>query len=507
VVPVAVAHHRRRRRNRALSTYDVIVVGAGPGGLTCAGRLANWGVRTLLVERSEHVGGKAVAGTRDGFRFELGPKLQVPMRGHAFERLFDELGISEKLGAIIPGPSTSAYRRAGSSEWIVTTGEDRERQGGQALTPFELWGLDERQRDAAVGIMAEMVSLTREQLDELDDVSMQEYLSRFPDVPGPLYNNMGMHANASLAEPIDRVAASEQIKIMQQLAADPGAGYYRGGFGRMLEDIAEAFVARGGELRTGAEVRSIDVDDEHVVGVTTADATFSAPVVVSDAGIQPTVLKLAGPEHFPSEYVAYVRALEPGWGWASVRYFLDRKVVDSPMCMFYAEESWYTTERYARVRNGEEPEDVIVFVTVPSAMDPSMAPPGKECVVAGTICSPDPEAPEIPMLYRKVDEMMERIFPGFMDSVEHRATDGPAEVSAHTRDSVVPGAGGECVGIGQVVGQCGTKKPSPVSPVAGLYFCGADAGSEGMGTHQAGDSGLRVAAMVRDATKVRRGSA
>jgi hypothetical protein len=32
-----------------------------------------------------------------------------------------------------------------------------------------------------------------------------------------------------------------------------------------------------------------------------------------------------------------------------------------------------------------------------------------------------------------------------MDSVEHRATDGPAAVSARTRDSVVPGAGSECV--------------------------------------------------------------
>jgi prolycopene isomerase len=482
-----------------VSEFDAIVMGAGPGGITCATRLANWGVHTLLVERGEHLGGKAVSGVRDGFRFELGPKLQVPMRGNAFEHLFVELGIPERLGAIIPGPSTSAYRRAGSSEWIVTTREERARQGDQALTPFALWGLDEREREAATRIMAEMVSLTRAQLDALDDVSMQEYLQRFPDIPGPLYNNMGMHANASLAEPIDRVASSEQIKIIQQLAGDAGAGYYRGGFGRMLEDLGEAFVARGGELRTGVEVASVDVDRDRVAGITTSAGTFSAPIVISDAGIQPTVLKLAGAQHFPAEYVEYVRGLEPGWGWASVRYFLDRKVVDSPMCMAYAEESWYTTARYERVRAGEEPDDVIVFLTVPSAMDPSMAPPGKECVVAGTICSPDPEATEIPMLYRKVDEMMERVFPGFMDAVEHRATDGPAEVSEHTRDSVVPGAGGECVGIGQVVGQCGTKKPSPVSPVPGLYFCGADAGGEGMGTHQAGDSGLRVAAIVREA--------
>jgi phytoene dehydrogenase-like protein len=85
-----------------------------------------------------------------------------------------------------------------------------------------------------------------------------------------------------------------------------------------------------------------------------------------------------------------------------------------------------------------------------------------------------------------------------MEAVEHRVTEGPREVSRHTRDSAVPGAGGECVGIGQIVGQCGTKKPSPITPVQGLYVCGADAGYEGMGTHQACGSGMRVAAVVQE---------
>jgi phytoene dehydrogenase-like protein len=71
-----------------MSDYDVIVVGAGPGGLACAARLANWGVRTLLVERNDDVGGKAVVTRRDGFTYDLAPKLQVPLHGHAFERLF-----------------------------------------------------------------------------------------------------------------------------------------------------------------------------------------------------------------------------------------------------------------------------------------------------------------------------------------------------------------------------------------------------------------------------------
>jgi cation diffusion facilitator CzcD-associated flavoprotein CzcO len=39
--------------------YDVIVIGAGLGGLTAAARLAQAGRKTLLVERNYGVGGAA----------------------------------------------------------------------------------------------------------------------------------------------------------------------------------------------------------------------------------------------------------------------------------------------------------------------------------------------------------------------------------------------------------------------------------------------------------------
>jgi len=61
---------------------------------------------------------------------------------------------------------------------------------------------------------------------------------------------------------------------------------------------------------------------------------------------------------------------------------------------------------------------------------------------------------------------------------------------------VVPGAGGEAVGLAQVVGQVGAAKPAARTPLPGLYLVGCDAGGTGAGTHQAVDSGFRVAAMV-----------
>lgn len=65
-----------------------------------------------------------------------------------------------------------------------------------------------------------------------------------------------------------------------------------------------------------------------------------------------------------------------------------------------------------------------------------------------------------------------------------------------TRDSAVPGAGGEAVGLAQVVGQVGRSKPDARTPLPGLYLVGCDAGGRGSGTHQAVDSGFNVAAMV-----------
>jgi phytoene dehydrogenase-like protein len=217
---------------------------------------------------------------------------------------------------------------------------------------------------------------------------------------------------------------------------------------------------------------------------------------VSSAGLQPTVLKLVGDEHFDAGYTTYVRGLQPGWGFTSGRYFLKKDVLKLPMYVVYSDDSWWDTERYEAVRSGKEPDEVILFMVVPSNYDPEMSPPGKQVLVAGTICPPDPEWREIEMLYRKMDEMLARLYPEAWAAVERRDYDGPKEIASATRDSVVPGAGGECVGLASMVGQCGRHKPSVESPIPGLYFAGADAGSAGMGTHMAADSGMMVARMI-----------
>jgi len=95
-----------------------------------------------------------------------------------------------------------------------------------------------------------------------------------------------------------------------------------------------------------------------------------------------------------------------------------------------------------------------------------------------------------------MDEMMERIWPGFTQHVESKEGYGTQQVSSASRDQVLPGIGGECIGLGQVVGQCGKHKPSARAPIRGLFYVGCDAGGFGCGTHQAVDSAFNVSRMV-----------
>jgi phytoene dehydrogenase-like protein len=99
-------------------------------------------------------------------------------------------------------------------------------------------------------------------------------------------------------------------------------------------------------------------------------------------------------------------------------------------------------------------------------------------------------------LLNKLDEVVMELWPEMADCVSAKVRYGCAQVSGLTRDAVVPGQGGECIGLAQIVGQCGAQKPSARSPLQGLYFVGCDAGGYGCGTHQAGDSGRNVADMV-----------
>src|SRR4030043_308016 len=54
-------------------SFDVIVIGAGLGGLGCAALLTGQGLRVLVLEKNRHIGGTSYVFSRDGYTFPMGP--------------------------------------------------------------------------------------------------------------------------------------------------------------------------------------------------------------------------------------------------------------------------------------------------------------------------------------------------------------------------------------------------------------------------------------------------
>lgn len=163
-----------------------------------------------------------------------------------------------------------------------------------------------------------------------------------------------------------------------------------------------------------------------------------------------------------------------------------------------SQDSYIDVQRHEEMRRGKIPPVVSVYAVNPALFDPEMAPKGKQMLLIGTWCRPDPRAREIGALQKKVDEQFVEMFPKEAKYIEARGGYvGPAQVASLSRDSVLPGLGGEAVGLAVSVGYCGKSKPAVKAPIRGLFYVGHDAGGAGyLGTHQAVSSGVRTAPVV-----------
>ncbi len=90
-------------------TYDVIVIGAGMGGLTAAALLAKKGLKTLLLEKEDQVGGYVVSFKRHGFIFDAtGAFVGGCHEGGEFYQILNEIGAIRRLNLFLSTTSKTS---------------------------------------------------------------------------------------------------------------------------------------------------------------------------------------------------------------------------------------------------------------------------------------------------------------------------------------------------------------------------------------------------------------
>src|SRR5690606_29544826 len=97
-----------------------------------------------------------------------------------------------------------------------------------------------------------------------------------------------------------------------------------GGVGRIAAALVAALKARGGEVRTAAEVKAILTDDLSVRGVRlTSGEELAAPIVISGADPRHTLLDLVGAPELPPEFVWHTQSIKMRGSVAKVHLLTD----------------------------------------------------------------------------------------------------------------------------------------------------------------------------------------
>lgn len=308
--------------------YDVVVIGAGAGGLFTAARLAHQGYRTLVVERLDKVGGRASTTEVDGFKVNDGAiVIEV---GGITEQTFAEVGA--KFDIREPQPPI-LYRVAGKDVDVT--------RGGWGLL---LGKLTRQGAKLAKGIGA---ARSDSGLPE-DELSTADWVRKYTKNDGVhgIFRNMCASVFAVSSE---ELPARVFLTYFTRKSAFKRFGFHPEGTIGVWKALAEAFIGRGGVLELSTEVTSINVDDGAVIGVTLSrdgqERTVTAPIVVSDVGPFATI-GLAGEDAFDDDYVKLVNQRNRPCAMLTINFASQEPLIEAPGML-----SFSSSRRLAYIAN------------------------------------------------------------------------------------------------------------------------------------------------------------
>lgn len=398
-------------------SYDAIVIGAGHNGLVTAGYLAKAGKKVLVLERRHIVGGAAVTEEiYPGFKYSTCSYLGGLLRPH----IIGELKL-KKYGLEILLLDPIAFTPLPEGDGLLMWKDTQKVTG-------EIKRFSKRDAESYVRFHALSTKLT-ELISSLllmtppDPVALRP--SDFRALLKLGWNFLklgqnGMHhalrvLPMSVADFLDEWFETEVLKATLATRAihgsflgprssgtaylflyhglggpDGGIGsraFVRGGMGSLTQAMAQAAQGYGAQIRTNAEVAQIAIKNGRATGVALQSGEeISGTVVISNADPRRTFLKLVDPVLLDPHFLWQVRSIKFRGSSAKVDLSLGelpnftclpgdglhlRGVISISPSLDYLERA------HDDAKYGSYSQKPLLYITIPSLTDPSLAPEGK----------------------------------------------------------------------------------------------------------------------------------
>jgi phytoene dehydrogenase-like protein len=498
---------------------DVIIVGGGHNGLVAAFYLAKAGLKPLVLERRGSVGGGAITS-------EIHPGFRCPTLSHHALLWADIAGDMQlqRHGLEVLRPAAEVF--APGLNGRALTLYDDVRRSAESIRSFSAKDADAYPEyrtaiDRLTGVFASLVTVTPPSVDQPGARDLWNLVGtgrKFRSLgrrdgyrllrwgPMPVADMMGEWfetelLSAALAGPGvsgtmlgPRSAGSALVLLMHETHRRLAGGplRVRGGPGALTRAIAEAARAAGAEIRENTPVERILISDERVTGVLAGGTEIPARTVLSAVDPKTTFLHLIDPLDLSPEFVMQIRNYRACGTVGKINLALSALPAfnDAPDPQALAGRIHvgpgldYLERAFDHAKYGEVSADPWLDITIPSILDPALAPAGAHVMsiyahyAPRTLRGAEWEDAADPLLQRVLG-VLEQFAPGLARLVVAAQVITPAMLQ---RDY---GFHGGHIFHGELaLDQLFTMRPllgyaRYHSPVEGLYLCGA-------GTHPGG---------------------
>jgi len=434
--------------------YDVIIIGAGIGGLTCDTKLAKEGLKVLIIEKHDKVGGCVTACRKKGFNFDYGAHIFGSCNKNGILKYYlNEL----RVNAI-------DFVRLNPTERFIFP--DQTIGVPQSIDEYMDF-LKNKYPDEAGKIepfFSEVIKIARSFSSETllrryKEMTFEQLLWRY-------FKNVHLMSILSAqfrylgSTPVHLAATSTCLMMVSYLR--DGTYYPRGGTQKFSDSIADKFKEYGGKTLLKNEAMKIIVKNKRVLGVKTKNGgTYESDIVISNGDAAKTFFSLIDRTEISQTYLETIKKMR-----ISSSFFMTFLGVKNDLEL-KNKNGWYHYSYGLDLK-----PDQSMYIFIPSLVDDSAAAKNHHVIELAmpfpydfnnvkdwSSCKQE--------LKDKLLNMATKVIPGLRRSIEFEESATPKTIERYTYN-----AHGAACGWEMSVDQVHNKRLAHKTPITGLYLVG-----------------------------------